>query len=186
VESPAEIIAFGSGLLSVWLAQRLHPANWVAGFLSVGCLAFVFHDAKLYATALLQLAFAGLCIYGWYCWTRRGREGGVRVSRAPRAEFTAGVVLAGLATVACASLLDARTDSPVPWPDAAVLGFSLLATWLQARGRIECWWTWIGVDLVSIPLYFSRGLPLTALLYVLFLALCLGGVRSWRRRMLGR
>jgi nicotinamide mononucleotide transporter len=34
---------------------------------------------------------------------------------------------------------------------------------------------------VSIPLYFSRGLALTAILYVGFLALCVYGLIDWKR-----
>jgi len=37
---------------------------------------------------------------------------------------------------------------------------------------------------LSIPLYGVRGLYPTALLYALFLALCVVGLRAWRRELL--
>ncbi|PYV29477.1 MAG: hypothetical protein DMG09_29920, partial [Acidobacteria bacterium] len=55
--------------------------------------------------------------------------------------------------------------------------------YLLCRKRFENWWFWIAADLVYIPLYLSRALPLTALLYAVFLGMCLAGVREWRRSL---
>jgi nicotinamide mononucleotide transporter len=82
-------------------------------------------------------------------------------------------------------LLHGATDSSVPVPDAFVLAGSLLATWGQARKIIEQWWAWIVVDVVSIPLYASKGLWLTAILYTGFLALCIDGLRRWTVELRG-
>jgi len=183
--SALEVAAFVSGLLSVWLTQRLNVWNWPAGIVSVACFAWLFFDASLYAAAALQLVFIVLCIYGWWSWSHdRAGTDTQPVSHATSREITLGLALAAAGTWACALLLTTRTDSPAPWPDAAVLSFSLLATWGQARRRIECWWAWIAVDLVSIPLYWSRDLPLTAALYVLFLLICAFGLRSWSKNLI--
>jgi len=37
-----EIIAFVTGLASVWLTYRMHVANWPLGMVSVGCYAWLF------------------------------------------------------------------------------------------------------------------------------------------------
>ena len=39
---------------------------------------------------------------------------------------------------------------------------------------------WIAVDVIYVPLYLSRDLNLTALVYVVFLGLCVVGWRQWR------
>lgn len=73
------------------------------------------------------------------------------------------------------------TDSTVPLPDAITTVLSLLATWGQARKKVECWWLWIAADIIYIPLYGYKELWLTAILYVGFIALCVLGLRSWTR-----
>jgi nicotinamide mononucleotide transporter len=71
----------------------------------------------------------------------------------------------------------------VPLWDAAVLCLSLAATYGQARKLLESWWTWIAVDVLSVPLYVVRGLYPTAALYAVFLALCVCGLRAWSREL---
>ena len=182
--SALELVAFVSGLLSVWLTQRMHIANWPVGMFNVVCFAFLFVDAKLYADALLQVAFFVLGAYGWWSWVRtKATAGSLPVTRASLAEIFAVVLLALVFTALAASTLMAWTDSPAPWPDGSVLVLSLLATWAQARRRIESWVLWIVVDLISIPLYWSRSLPLTAILFAVFLVLCIAGLLSWRKRL---
>jgi len=182
--SALELVAFVSGLLSVWLTQRMHIANWPVGMFNVVCFAFLFVDAKLYADALLQVAFFVLGAYGWWSWVRtKATAGSLPVTRASLAEIFAVVLLALVFTALAASTLMAWTDSPAPWPDGSVLVLSLLATWAQARRRIESWVLWIVVDLISIPLYWSRSLPLTAILFAIFLVLCIAGLLSWSKRL---
>jgi nicotinamide mononucleotide transporter len=57
----------------------------------------------------------------------------------------------------------------------------VLATYLQARRAVESWYVWILVDVISIPVYFSRGLPFFAVLYAVFLVICFFGLRHWLR-----
>ena len=180
-----EIAAFVSGLASVWLTRQLHVGNWPAGIVSCVCFGVLFVGVKLYADALLQIVFIALGLYGWQQWaSSRAAVGEVRVSRATRSEILAGVLLTVLGTFAAAWALSRFTDSPVPLPDAAILVMSLLATFGQARSRIEFWWVWIAVDVISIPLYWHRALPLTAVLYVIFLTICITGLVSWRKRLI--
>jgi nicotinamide mononucleotide transporter len=109
----------------------------------------------------------------------------IEVRRATTRERSWGLAATVLLTVAAAVLLNAATDSSVPVPDAFVLAASLLATWGQAQKIIEQWWVWIVVDVVSIPLYVSKGLWLTAILYIGFLALCIDGLRRWTAELRG-
>jgi nicotinamide mononucleotide transporter len=72
-----------------------------------------------------------------------------------------------------------HTDSPVPFWDASVLVLSLGATWAQAKKLLESWGLWIVVDAISVPLYLSRELVPTALLYGIFGVMCVVGLHGW-------
>lgn len=180
--SRAEALGFVTGALCVWLVVRQHIANWPLGIANVLLLMLVFVNAALYADAALQVVYVLLNAYGWWHWARGGRDDGpLRVSRTAPAEW-AGLAAAGVAITALLTWwLAAHTDSTTELPDAATTALSLLATYGQTRKLLESWWLWIAADLIYIPLYGYKGLWLTALLYLVFLALCVAGLRTWRR-----
>jgi nicotinamide mononucleotide transporter len=70
-----------------------------------------------------------------------------------------------------------------PFWDALTTGLSLAAQFLLNAKRIENWAFWIIADVIYVPLYVVKRLDLTAIVYVLFLALCFAGVAAWRRAL---
>lgn len=180
-----EVIGFATGAACVWGVARQKIWNWPVGILNNIAFGILFLGAGLYGETLLQIIFAGIAIYGWIKWSRGagGTAGSndLPIRNATRFEAGTGVAAVVLATVSIAFLLHAGTDSQVPIPDAFVLAASLVATYAQAKKIFQHWYVWIVIDLVSIPLYFSRGLALTAILYIGFLGLCLYGLVGWNR-----
>jgi nicotinamide mononucleotide transporter len=77
------------------------------------------------------------------------------------------------------------TDSTVPTADGLTTALALAATWAQSRKYLQCWWLWIAADLIYIPLYAYKQLWLTAALYVIFLGLCIAGLRAWNADLQG-
>jgi nicotinamide mononucleotide transporter len=182
--SRLELLGAITGLLSVWWAARERVWTWPVGILNSSLFLLLFLDAKLYATAVLQLAFIGLGIYGWRQWRRGGpTDHELPVRRTTRGEWLGLAVVAIVGQTAWTTWLVASTDSTVAFWDAAVLVLSLVATFGQARKLVESWWIWIVVDTISIPLFLSQDLFATALLYAVFEVLCIVGLRDWRRSM---
>jgi nicotinamide mononucleotide transporter len=62
----------------------------------------------------------------------------------------------------------------------------VLAVILLARRIFETWVLWVAVDITSIGLYAVKGVKLIAVEYVIFLALALLGILSWRKLWLSR
>jgi nicotinamide mononucleotide transporter len=182
-----ELLGDATGLVCVYLVARANVWNWPVGIANVVLFFFTFLRARLYGDALLQVAFLVLQIYGWWLWTRpAGSAAETAVRRASALENAALVGLSLAGTAAAALVLARHTDSPVPVWDASVLVLSLVATWAQAEKLVESWWLWIAVDVISVPLYVSRGLYPTALLYALFLGLCVLGLREWQRLLVAQ
>ncbi|MEU5553279.1 MULTISPECIES: nicotinamide riboside transporter PnuC [unclassified Micromonospora] len=177
----AELLGFGTGVVNVWLIARQHIANWAIGIANVLLLGLLFWTTGLYADASLQLVYVALGCYGWWHWLYGGeRRSRLTVTRTGRREWWALGVAGVLLTGGIWLLLDRATDSTVPLPDALTTALSLLATYGQTRKLVESWWLWIAADLIYIPLYGYKGLWLTAVLYVIFLGLCVVGLRAWR------
>jgi len=180
----AELLGFISGAVCVWLVARQNIWTWPIGLVNNALFFVLFLTAKLYGDASLQVVFGVLAIYGWYRWLRPDSSlSQLRIRRTSKREWVA-LILSGVIGVGAATFwLSTSTDSPVPFWDSAVLVLSLLATYGQANKLLESWWIWIAVDVISIPLYVSRSLYLTAILYAVFLAICIFGLRAWWREL---
>jgi nicotinamide mononucleotide transporter len=176
-----EIAGDLTGLLCVWLLARQNIWTWPIGIVNNILFIALFWRAKLYADASLQVVFAALAAYGWYLWLRVTAPGVfLPIRRTTAREWVLLSVFVVLGQGAVYWGLSRHTDSPVPFWDAAVWALSLAATYGQARKLFESWLIWIVVDVISVPLYIGRGLYLTALLYFLFLCLCVKGYLDWR------
>ncbi|MFG2812606.1 nicotinamide riboside transporter PnuC [Streptomyces sp. NPDC048410] len=179
----AELLGFVTGAVCVWLCVRASVWNFPVGIANNLFFLVLFWSARLYADASLQVVYLVLAAYGWLIWLRGGeRRSRRRMGHAPRS--TLYVLLALLVPVTWGlTVLLTRAHDSAPFWDALTTALSLAAQWLLNAKQIENWYFWIAADLVYIPLYFSKGLDLTGIVYVLFLAMCVVGWRSWRREL---
>ena len=184
----AEILGFLTGAINVWLLARQNIWNWPVGLANNALYVAVFLRAGLYGDAGLQLFYITLGVYGWSLWARRANRGGasgaaLSVTRTSRAAWLWLIPTTALAALALRFFLARFTDSTVPAWDGLTTALSLAATYGQAKKYVESWWIWILADLVYIPLYVYKDLKLTALLYLVFLLLCIVGLRNWERTL---
>lgn len=67
--------------------------------------------------------------------------------------------------------------------DATTTCFAITGMWLMARKKLENWIAWIICDLISIPLYFYKGLVLTSVQFLLFTGLACAGYLAWKKSL---
>lgn len=167
---------------AVWLTAQRRPWCWPVGLFSVLVYGGIFVEAKLYSDALLQLAFAGLIVYGWQRWLRNlGEDGRVQVAPLPFAVATWHVAIGTAGALALGYAMHRWTDAALPWLDAALTSFSLVAQWWQGRRHIAAWWLWIVVDVIYVGEYVYKHLLITSVLYAGFIVLAVMGLRAWRQ-----
>ncbi|MDR1463577.1 MAG: nicotinamide riboside transporter PnuC [Azoarcus sp.] len=179
--SAGDILGFVTGLACVWLTARANIWNFPTGILNCIILGLVFFQRGLFADASLQIVFIVLAVIGWRKWLSGGHAGESSpvFSSSPREQAILFGVAAALTLVLWRLLISLQGASPPI--DALITALSLCAQWQLNRRQLSTWAWWIAVDLISIPLYWSRGLPLIAVLYTVYLLICLRGWRHWRR-----
>lgn len=179
--TPLEQSATILGVLGVWLMIRQSLWAFPVGLVQVLLSAIVFHQYRLYADRNLQAVFFAVLAYGWWHWVRGERTQGegaqVGVLGLPSRLACLGV---GLLASAVWGWYQARfTDAAMPYRDAFISSFSILAQWLQSRRKLENWHGWILVNATAVPVYWIVGMRWFAVLYFLFLLMALGGLREW-------
>jgi nicotinamide mononucleotide transporter len=179
---PLEIAANAITAASIWLAARNHAWTWPVGI--VGCALFtaLFFRTQLYADATLQLFFIATSAAGWWQWQHRAGGGGERPVSDATPAVLGWMALAALATtLAYGFVLHRFTDAYLPYVDSAVLGFSVMAQLLLMQRKLATWPVWLVVNTISVWLFASRGLSLTAVLYACYWLNAWYGWWRWRR-----
>jgi len=176
-----ELAGFITTLIGIWLTTRRLLICWPITLLADILYLVVFYRARLLSDSLLQIFFLAFTLYGWWHWWRGvRREGEVRVVPLGRASLFAALA-AGVAGTFVLGELAIRLHAALPWLDAALASYSLVASWWQARKHTANWWLWIVVNLVYIGEYIYKALWPTAALYALLVGLAILGLRDWRR-----
>jgi nicotinamide mononucleotide transporter len=178
----AELLGFVTGALGVWLTVRARVWNFPVGLANNVFFFVLFWTAKLYADAVLQIIYFALGLYGWWQWLHGGERRGRRtMAHASRGMLVAVLLFVVPATWVLTVVLQ-HADDIAPFWDALTTALSLGAQWLLNLKLFENWYFWMAADVVYIPLYFVKSLYLTGIVYVVFLGLCMLGVRTWHRQ----
>jgi nicotinamide mononucleotide transporter len=176
-----EAAGFATTLLGIWLTTRRLLICWPVVLVADFIYLDVFYRTRLFSDALLQIFFVAFTLYGWWHWWRGVREEGeVRVEPLGLRGWLGGLAAGAVGSVLLGMLM-AKVGAALPHLDAALTSYSLVASWWQARKHIANWWLWIAVDLIYIGEYIYKGLGLTAVLYLLLVALAVLGLWDWRR-----
>jgi nicotinamide mononucleotide transporter len=176
-----EVLGFVTGAWCVWLLVEENIWNWPIGIANNAFYVVVFWRARLFADMSLQIVYIVLSIIGWYLWLHGGAgHGRLTVRRTRWREGAIIAVAVVVITVAGTAFLRTVRDS-APFLDSLTTSISLAAQYMLTRKLIENWHLWIAVDVIYVGLYASRALPLTAVLYAIFLTMCIVGLLEWRR-----
>jgi nicotinamide mononucleotide transporter len=179
-----ELVAAVVTAFSIWLATKENIWYYPTGVVALVMYTWLFFQAKLYAESLLQVICLVLMIYGWYEWLHGGaQKTELPVTRTPRWAWGWGVASGVLGSAIVIALQLRYTDNPSPYVDSSLMVWSLVAQWMTARKFLENWILWVLVNTVSVPLYVTRGLWITAVLYAALWGLAIVGYRQWRRAL---
>lgn len=175
-----EASAFVTGAGCVWLVVRENVWNFPIGLVNVATFSVIFFHARLYADAALQIVYFALGVAGWYLWLHGGEHRkALSIQRASGREQWLSLAFVAACTLLLWRLLR-EVGGSASFFDALTTSGSLASQWLLNKKRVENWLGWILVDVLYVPLYLSRGLHLTALLYAVFLAMATTGYLRWR------
>lgn len=186
-----EIVGNAFGLASAVGGMRRRVWAWPVGIVGNVLLFTVFLGAafntpqgeNLLGQAGRQVMFVLVSVYGWVRWTRRRDAGGAAVTpRWATWRERAGLVVVAAVLVAVLTPAFRALGSYEPvWADAWIFTGSLLATYAMARGWVEFWLVWIGVDVVGVPLLLKAHLYPSAVLYLVYGAFVVWGFVVWVR-----
>ncbi len=181
--SPIEIIAVFTAILYLVLAVRQNILCWSAWIVSSCLYSFIMFQANLYMESLLQIFYIIMGIYGWIEWNKRNSEVGFEVNTMTfldHIKIISGILVM---SIVFGLLLERFTDAALPFWDSLTTWGAVLTTYLVAKKFLENWIYWFVIDFISVFLFISRDLYLTAGLFVAYLIIICFGYKAWKSQM---
>ncbi|WP_412466024.1 nicotinamide riboside transporter PnuC [Pedobacter sp. KLB.chiD] len=176
-----EWLAVGFGVAEVLLAKRNNIWLYPTGIISVLLWMFLLLGVKLYAEVLLNVYYLTMSIYGWFIWKKRKLEGENQVSWSGNKELTIAISISIVGFGLLYLVLRHYTDSDVPLFDAIVSSTAWAGMWLLAKRKIENWIFLNISNIVAVPLFFHKKLPLMACLTTFLFIVAIFGFFEWKK-----
>lgn len=201
-----EILAAGFGIASVWFAKQEKIWVYPTGIVSTLIYIYICYKFILYGDMIINVYYSIMSVYGWYMWTRIREDVKLEVSRTNFMQklITVGIFLFTAAFTYVVYIQVEKIDvhlnvsetidllfssfgsmeeirAITPYLDIFTTGIFFSGMWLMANKKIENWVFWIFGNIISVPLYFVKGLGFTAIQFAIFLILAIFGYIAWRK-----
>jgi nicotinamide mononucleotide transporter len=122
-----------------------------------------------------------LALWGWWQWRGAVQAANLVPRTMKKLQAAWGLALWLVLWVLIAWILHRFTDSDATIADAFITSSSIAATLLLARKFTINWLIWLAVNVVSVILFISKQLWLSAVLYAVLAVMSVYGWQQWRR-----
>ncbi len=187
-----ETISVITGFTNVLLAGKGKVFSFWVGYIYAITLFILFSQKYLYASMILQPISLAIAVYGHYQWThpKTGLENKNKelkitlLSNKERLFFSVFVsvfsICWGWFMTKLPSISPEYFSFPTkPYLDAFVVGLILLAQFLSAKKKLDCWVVWIIINIANVSLYLLAGLSFLPMVSASYLILAFFGISSW-------
>ena len=179
-----ELFAVIMNITSVVYAKQNNILVYPTGLIGTGIFVYILLNFSLLGDTIINRYFFSMSIYGWYFWSRKKDEVFInQVSTINRNEIKYLFILAISSLIFIYFVYDYfdKWNNWTAYVDNITTAIFFVAMWLMARRKIESWIFWIIGDLITVPLYFYKGLTISSIQYIIFLILAVLGYISWKK-----
>jgi nicotinamide mononucleotide transporter len=178
-----EIVAVIFGLLSVWFSKNNNILVYPTGMISTSIFTYLLLKWGLLGDMMINAYYFIMSIYGWYIWTRKKNNIVTPISKISNYEkkISLFIFISSLIFVYGIYNYFDKWGSLTSYIDNITTAIFFVGMWLMAKRKIENWIFWIIGDVISVPLYFYKGLTFTSLQYFIFTIIAISGYYSWKK-----
>ena len=178
-----EITAVVFGIISVLFARKNNILVYPTGLISTLIFIYILYNFKLYGEFIINIYYSVMSILGWYLWSRRNNgqeEFPISIMNLKEYKISGLIFTVTLLFIALVyHFFDKFTDLTA-YVDAFTTALFFVGMWLMAKRKIENWIVWIIADIISVPLYFYKGLTVSSLQFIVFTIIAILGYKEWK------
>jgi nicotinamide mononucleotide transporter len=179
-----EIVAVIASVMSVIYSYRNSILVFPFGIISSLIFIYLLNEWNLLGDLVISIYYFIVSVYGWYIWSRKDETRSVTpVSNTLNIQWVKSAGIFVLSTVVVYFIYEYyhRFESWVSYIDILTTGIFFVGAWLMALRKIEHWLVLLVGNVISLPLYFYKGLSFTSLLYLFFTIMSILGYLSWKK-----
>ncbi|MBK6976268.1 MAG: nicotinamide mononucleotide transporter [Cytophagaceae bacterium] len=194
--SHLEFWATLTGGYAVWLSAKENVWSWMVGLINVVLAAIMFYQIQLYPDMFLQGFFFITNIIGFWLWkfpkeSEANQKQELKITRLTQKNALF-LIVGGLITTALMGTFSKNLHeffpklfslpSAFPYMDSFTTVMSIVATFMLMKKKVEAWWMWLAIDLISTYMYFVKDVKLYSLLYAAFCVIATFGAMEWTKK----
>ena len=179
-----ELFAVIMNITSVVYAKQNNILVYPTGLIGTGIFVYILLNFSLLGDTIINAYFFSMSIYGWHFWSRKKDKVIInQVSKINRNEIKYLFILAISSLIFIYFVYDYfdKWNNWTAYVDNVTTAIFFIAMWLMAKRKVESWIFWIIGDLITVPLYFYKGLTISSIQYIIFLILAVLGYISWKK-----
>jgi nicotinamide mononucleotide transporter len=179
-----EWLIFTTAIIYVVLAAFENVWCWLFGIISSASSVYLCYTGHLFLESGLSVFYVIIGIYGWYQWLHGSKENSeITIVHSNFKQNIFLLLIGVIIWIPFGYAAHNFSTQAMPYLDAFITSFSIVATWMTAKKIIENWWYWIVVDALAVVLYTYRGFYLIGLLYIIYTILAAAGYFSWLKKI---
>ena len=181
-----ELIAVSFGIASVIFAKNENILVFPTGIISTILYIIICYKFILYGDMLINIYYTLMSLYGWYVWSFKvsGENVVITTSKKDDVAKSIFIFLSTIVIISCIYVYFDRMRNMTDYLDTFTSAIFFTAMWLMANKKIEHWIFWIIGNLISIPLYFVKGLGFSSIQFTIFLILAIIGYMQWKKNLI--
>ena len=183
IDISLELIAVFFGLLSVWFSKNNNVLVYPTGIINTSIFVYLLVKWELLGDMIINVYYFLMSIYGWNYWTRKSNNTGYTPITRMHSTDIKIILIIIISSVLFVSYLYSffeKWSGFVSYVDIITTAIFFAGMWLMARRKIESWFFWILGDIISVPLYFVKGLAFSSFQYLIFTFIAIAGYYKWK------
>ncbi|MBT0606894.1 nicotinamide riboside transporter PnuC [Aequorivita echinoideorum] len=181
-----EIIAVLLALASAWFSKMDNILIYPTGILSTAIFVYILAYYGLLGDLVINAYYFSMSIYGWYVWTRRvdaKHYTPITTTTSKEKQICFFIFVGTLIFIYAVYEIFDRWNSWTAYVDTLTTAIFFVAMWLLARKKLENWTFLLVGNIISLPLYFYKGLIFTSFQFLLFIIISIYGYRAWKQNV---
>ena len=183
IDISLELIAVFFGLLSVWFSKNNNVLVYPTGIINTSIFVYLLVKWELLGDMIINIYYFLMSIYGWYYWTRKSNnQEYTPITKINELDIKIILIIIISSTLFVSYLYSFfdKWSGLISYIDIFTTAIFFAGMWLMARRKIESWFFWILGDVISVPLYFVKGLAFSSFQYIIFTLIAVAGYYKWK------